>query len=174
MFLKFDVFASEDNETQSWWWLGLKVGIITALITWLVVIWQTKKRTQTSLSTVTSNQSEIPLPVEGGTEPETSVADSVDEVPAPPAESQPPAAPDNFRKIEGIGPKTESILHDSGILTYEQLANTQPVDIKQLLVEAGLTLGDPTTWPEQAALAALGEWDELQRLQATLKGGRRV
>ena len=32
---------------------------------------------------------------------------------------------------------------------------------------------DPSTWPEQASLAAAGEWDALQALQDELKGGRR-
>ena len=177
MFPKFDLFTSEEEAPQSWWWLGLKIGFITALIAWLVVLWQNKKRMQMQIAPAAApagNGGEIPLTVEDDPAPEAGAADSLEAAPAPEDEPQSPAAPDDFRKIEGIGPKIERILHDGGILTYEQLANTQPVDIKNLLIEAGLTLGDPTTWPEQAALAAIGEWDELQRLQSTLKGGRRV
>jgi hypothetical protein len=37
-----------------------------------------------------------------------------------------------------------------------------------------LRLAHPATWPEQAALAATGEWEALEALQAKLKGGRRV
>jgi hypothetical protein len=37
-----------------------------------------------------------------------------------------------------------------------------------------LRLADPTTWPEQAALAAQGEWEALAQLQDELKGGRRA
>ncbi|RME13236.1 MAG: 50S ribosomal protein L17, partial [Bacteroidetes bacterium] len=32
---------------------------------------------------------------------------------------------------------------------------------------------DPTTWPQQAALAAKGEWDKLAKLQKELKGGKK-
>jgi hypothetical protein len=31
---------------------------------------------------------------------------------------------------------------------------------------------DPTTWPEQAKMAADGNWDELKTLQDNLKGGK--
>ena len=31
---------------------------------------------------------------------------------------------------------------------------------------------DPTTWPQQAAMAADGRWDELAAWQAELQGGR--
>jgi hypothetical protein len=35
-----------------------------------------------------------------------------------------------------------------------------------------LRLANPTTWPDQAGLAAAGEWDRLKALQDGLKGGR--
>jgi hypothetical protein len=38
----------------------------------------------------------------------------------------------------------------------------------------GITIADPSTWPEQAGLAAAGRWSELEVLQEELKGGRRV
>jgi hypothetical protein len=37
-----------------------------------------------------------------------------------------------------------------------------------------LRLADPVAWREQAALAATGEWEALEALQGTLKGGRRA
>jgi hypothetical protein len=37
-----------------------------------------------------------------------------------------------------------------------------------------LRLADPTTWPEQAGIAAKGDWEALEQLQAMLKGGRRA
>ena len=78
-----------------------------------------------------------------------------------------------LRKIEGIGPKIQVTLQAAGIDTFAQLAASKPEDLKQILVDAGIRLGDPTTWPEQAALAAAGNWDELKEFQGTLKGGRR-
>ena len=49
--------------------------------------------------------------------------------------------------------------------------------IEQILEKADprlLRLADPSTWPEQAALAAAGEWDAMEALQNQLKRGRRA
>lgn len=83
--------------------------------------------------------------------------------------------PDDLKVIEGIGPKISSLLQAAGITTFAQLAATDVSRLREILAQAGLSaLADPTTWPEQASLAAAGKWDELQALQDTLKGGRRV
>jgi len=85
------------------------------------------------------------------------------------------AKPDDLKKIEGIGPKIASILIESGIDTFEKLAQADPQKISALLIEKGgkrYAMHDPSTWPKQAALAAAGKWDELSELQDKLKGGR--
>jgi predicted flap endonuclease-1-like 5' DNA nuclease len=82
---------------------------------------------------------------------------------------------DNLKKIEGIGPKISQLLQDNGILTFSQLADTS-IDRLSAILRAGgprYQLADPTTWPEQAELAAGGAWDELQALQDRLTGGRK-
>jgi predicted flap endonuclease-1-like 5' DNA nuclease len=77
--------------------------------------------------------------------------------------------------IEGIGPKISGLLKTAGILTFAQLGTTDVTRLKQILDDAGLTaLADPTTWPEQASLAAEGKWDVLEQLQGQLKRGRRT
>jgi predicted flap endonuclease-1-like 5' DNA nuclease len=76
--------------------------------------------------------------------------------------------------IEGIGPKIAGLLKAAGILTFAQLAATDVPRLKQILAEANLTaLADPSTWSEQAGLAAEGKWDDLQQLQSQLKRGQR-
>lgn len=89
-----------------------------------------------------------------------------------------PVAPlpmaDDLVIIEGIGPKISSVLQANGIATFAQLASTQTSELQRILLEEGLRLADPTTWPEQARLAATGDWDGLNALQARLKGGRQV
>ncbi|MEW5960533.1 MAG: helix-hairpin-helix domain-containing protein [Chloroflexota bacterium] len=86
-----------------------------------------------------------------------------------------PAKPDDLTKIEGIGPKISGLLQAAGIKTFAALSNTAVDKLQELLTSAGPTfkLADPTTWPEQAKLAAAGEWAELEALQDRLKGGRR-
>jgi predicted flap endonuclease-1-like 5' DNA nuclease len=82
--------------------------------------------------------------------------------------------PDDLTRIEGIGPKMSSILMEDGTVTFKQLAARDPDALRDMLREEGLPFADPSTWPEQAALAAAGAWDELEALQKELSGGRRV
>ena len=86
------------------------------------------------------------------------------------------AAPDNLKKIEGIGPKVEGILNGGGIYTFAQLANAPISRIKELLEAAGprYKMQVPDSWPEQAGLARDGKWDDLDDLQDRLDGGKYV
>jgi len=81
---------------------------------------------------------------------------------------------DDLKKIEGIGPKIESILHDAGLTTYGSVKNSDRDAIKAILEAAGsrYRMHEPRTWPDQAALAEKGAWDELKELQDKLDGGR--
>lgn len=87
------------------------------------------------------------------------------------AEPEPPVR-DDIKIIEGIGPKTEAVFWAAGIFTFKQIADTPAEKLNQILDAAGLRLGDPTSWPEQARLAAEGDWEGLKQLQQRLKGGR--
>jgi len=82
--------------------------------------------------------------------------------------------PDDLKRIEGIGPKIASLLHDAGITTFARLAAADVARLREILDAVNLRIADPTTWPEQAALAAAGDLDGLASLQSELKGGRRV
>jgi len=78
-----------------------------------------------------------------------------------------------LEKIEGIGPKISKLLNARNIFTLADLAEANVEELKQCLEEAGpqYRLANPATWPEQARLAAEGDWEALQALQADLKGG---
>jgi len=80
--------------------------------------------------------------------------------------------PDDLKRIEGIGPKTSKVLNEAGILTFAQLAEAEVDRLVQIVQEAGLRLVDPHTWPDQARLAAAGDWTALDKLQDELEGGR--
>jgi large subunit ribosomal protein L27 len=81
---------------------------------------------------------------------------------------------DDLKKIEGIGPKIEQLLHDKGILTFNDLAVASVDDVRAILAEAGprYTIHDPGTWGKQAEMAAAGKWDELKAWQKELDGGK--
>ena len=80
----------------------------------------------------------------------------------------------DLKIIEGIGPKIEQVLKESGVQTLEQLAARDPEELRGMLVQAGdkYRMHDPTTWPKQAELAATGQLEELEEYQDHLKGGR--
>ena len=84
------------------------------------------------------------------------------------------AATDDLTKIEGIGPKVAEVLAEAGITTFAQVASSKAEDIKELLEKSGgnFNAQDPTSWPEQAQLAADGKWDEFKELQDKLNAGR--
>ena len=85
-----------------------------------------------------------------------------------------PAEPDDLTKIEGIGPKVCELLIQAGIPTFQKLAEATPESIKEILVgaEGMIANMDPATWPDQAKMAAAGEWEKLQAWQDELDGGR--
>jgi chromosome segregation ATPase len=83
--------------------------------------------------------------------------------------SKPKRRDDLVGKIEGIGAKIGDILHNAGISTFEELANTTPEHIQSILHAEGsqYKIHDPSTltWPRQARLAADGKWAELKKWQ---------
>jgi predicted flap endonuclease-1-like 5' DNA nuclease len=162
--------------------LTLAIGGLTALVLW----WWLRRRPEevilkTELGTI-SRVRGIGRPPAGPVPSQAEGPAQVSPVEGPvpsqvegPAPSQVEGAPaDDLKRIEGIGPKISNVLQDAGITTYAQLAATDVHRLRQILDESGIRLANPDTWPEQARLAAAGDWDALKRLQGQLKGGRRV
>lgn len=81
---------------------------------------------------------------------------------------------DDLKIVEGIGPKIEGLLNGEGIITFAQLASMAPERIKEILHAAGprFQIHDPSTWPQQSALARDGKWEELKKWQDELNKGR--
>ena len=155
--------------------LGVFVGLVLAaagvgLFAWLLW-WLWSRFGEEKKTPAIEIEMEPPAPE---VEPEAVEAEGKEE--EPPAAEEPPAVPDDLKRIEGIGPKIAGVLQAAGIMTFAQLAEAEVGRLEQVLEEADprlLRLANPATWPEQAALAAAGEWDALQALQNELKGGRR-
>ena len=90
------------------------------------------------------------------------------------ASAAPSAEGDDLTKVEGIGPKINDLLQADGINTFADLAATDVEKIREILKAAGSNFAsrDPSTWPDQAKLAAEGKWDELKKWQDELDGGK--
>jgi predicted flap endonuclease-1-like 5' DNA nuclease len=106
--------------------------------------------------------------------PEASLYIKAEPVQEAAAEEVAPAQPDDLKLIEGIGPKIAMLLNDRGIVAFSQLAAMPIEELDEILVSANIRrIADPGTWAEQAGLAASGNYEELKKLQDTLKAGRR-
>jgi len=77
--------------------------------------------------------------------------------------------------VEGIGPSIADLLRARGLGSFGALAQASPGTLREILDGHGpaYRIADPTTWPEQARLAADGRWNELRSLQDSLTAGRR-
>jgi predicted flap endonuclease-1-like 5' DNA nuclease len=141
-----------------WWGWFLLFGLVILV----AVIWVLRDEGQG----VALKEEEPEEATEPGTKAET-VALAVEAVPPP------PGAPDDLKRIEGIGPKISAILQAAGISTFAQLAATDAGRLQAILTAAGISrITDPSTWPDQARLAAAGDWVGLEAFQDGLKGGR--
>jgi predicted flap endonuclease-1-like 5' DNA nuclease len=153
--------------------LTLVIGGLAALLLW----WWLRRRPEevilrTELGTISRARRISRPPAEPvQVSPADAALNQVEEPALSSAEGLPA---DDLTRIAGIGPKISSVLQDAGVITYSQLAETDVDRLRQILNESGIRLADPDTWPEQARLAAAGDWDALNGLQGQLKGGRRV
>ena len=144
---------------QPWVWLLIIIVII------LVVWWLMSRSAKTYEAGF-----EIDHEPDATSEESEVVSETTEEETAP----SPPAKPDDLTTLEGIGPKVNSLLQTAGIATFSQLANTDLSRLKEILEANDLQFMDPTSWPEQAQLAAEGKSEELKAFQDSLKGGRKA
>lgn len=85
-----------------------------------------------------------------------------------------PADMEDLTRIEGIGPKVKGLLNNAGVMTFAQLADKSEDQLKEILDSAGpiYKAMDKASWPKQSKLAAAGKWEELEKLQEELIGGK--
>ena len=75
--------------------------------------------------------------------------------------------------VEGIGPKINELFNNAGVKTFVQLAAQSVTQMRKVLDDGGsrFRIANPSTWAQQAALAADNKWEELKKLQDNLSGG---
>lgn len=139
--------AQQDRGTSPWIWVILIIAVI--LIVWLILRMRRSESTPTRDESASMGAKSYAAPVT-------------------------PAAPDDLAIIEGIGPKIAEVLQAAGITTFNQLAATDTDRLRDILQKGGIRLADPSTWAEQARLAAAGDQAGLKALQDRLNAGRNV
>ncbi|WFE97928.1 hypothetical protein [Micromonospora sp. WMMD987] len=78
---------------------------------------------------------------------------------------------DDFRRIQGVGPKIAAALQAAGIRTYRQLAELDEASLRDTVRAAGLrATASLATWPQQARVLA-GAGAEATRVLPTPAGG---
>lgn len=156
------LFAEGGNEGGIGWmaWVALAIFFVMVLLGW----WVSKKGWL--------KKEEEPVHEEHGHE---HAAHEEERVHAEAAAFAPVVSkPDDLTTLEGIGPKVAKLLESIGITTFKQLADADLGKLRETLDGAGYKYMEPAGWVEQAALAAKGDTEGLQKLQQTLKGGRKV
>ncbi|MEO0565148.1 MAG: F0F1 ATP synthase subunit gamma, partial [Chloroflexota bacterium] len=114
-----------------------------------------------------------PTPTPSASTPESTPASTSSPV-ASAATTDDAREPDDLTRIEGIGPTYSKVLITAGIDTYGKLAAATEDQVRAAIEAAEKRVpSSMATWAEQAALARDGKWDELEKLQDELDGGRR-
>ena len=135
-----------------------------------------------------------PSAASSNTTPSSAAPTPAPTAPTPAASSEPaPAAPepqkivsrtmaatpastdqDDFKRIEGIGPKINEALNGAGITTFMQLAAMSEDQLRGFLDTAGLPFAPSvTTWAEQAGFLARGDEAGFKALVERLTAGRK-
>ena len=125
---------------------------------------------QTRASMIQQYRTELEVAKEQGSEQESLLSEKGQEIDH--LKVRMGAMQDNFTIIAGIGPKVSAILRDRKINTFTQLSALNVEKINEILEKVNpnlLRLVDSTSWPEQAKLAADGDWDALSSLQEKLR-----
>ena len=139
--------------------------VATTAVGWLIARWITNTRIQGLREQLAARQSELD-DCRSKSQSDTNIVTA----------KLAGTSRDNLKVIEGIGPKIEELLNNAGIMTFGQLAQSDPARILDLLRQAGnkYLIHDPTSWPEQSALARDDKWEELKVLQERLDGGKLI
>ena len=103
--------------------------------------------------------------------PEAVEAAQATEVPAP--NETEPDAPDNLRRIEGIGPKIAAALVAAGYPTYAKIAAATEDELREAVAGQGIKFApSAATWADQARYLVDHDEDGLEEYQDYLVGGQ--
>ncbi|MFC2029809.1 helix-hairpin-helix domain-containing protein [Chloroflexota bacterium] len=170
----FSYPLAEAEDTANPWWMWLLVILAAVGFAALVIWWWRGSRDEPEEIDAGEAAAPASAALDAGAERVAPAEEEAVQLPLA-AEEEQAVESDDLTRIEGIGPKISGVLQAAGITTYSALASASVEQIKEILGAESpnlLRLADPTTWSQQAGLAATGDWDGLGELQDSLKGGR--
>jgi large subunit ribosomal protein L20 len=131
----------------------------------------TKESTTKATTKVTKEKESIEIDTKTTT---NLIPDTTDIVPKTATKANHSEHIEDLKIVEGIGPAIEKLLHEAGIKTYSQLADSKEETLKEILSNAGSNFNthDPVNWAKQSSLAASGKFEELEKLKDELINGK--
>lgn len=111
----------------------------------------------------------VPVMEAAGDEPSLAVTEIEATPPLAPSSDE----PDDLKIIEGIGPKTEQALFAENITKFAQVAAMTPQELEDIVKNKhGVRIvGNTSTWPRQARIAAAGDRAALDELKKRVRKG---
>jgi len=158
------------------WWLFLIALLIGIAVAWWIFVANRKTRVTASRPDVLDegaaraqrNQALIDAPVvppivpgtvAGAGVAEAAAIEVVDTPPPTPQPAPPSPGADDLKRIKGVGPKLEALLHSLGVTSYAQIAGWSEEDVDRIDAQLGTFAGRirRDSWIEQAKLLAAGD-----------------
>jgi predicted flap endonuclease-1-like 5' DNA nuclease len=170
------ILKAEERANQGgmgrWFWLLAFLTLEILLIRWIMEMQREAARRARVVDQARreSAKEKAEAPIQKAAKP---LPEPQEDKPTKPDEEIEPSKMDDFRRLEGIGPKVNALLHESGIRTYGDLAESNEDRLRGILRSANLYMMNPESWPAQAGLAAKGDWEALEALKEQLRGGRK-
>jgi predicted flap endonuclease-1-like 5' DNA nuclease len=173
----FYSILAQSSTDSDWNWLLIFIIFVVVLVVALIVQAIFSKK---EVDEFEHHEAAVHLEAEPKRVPEAESESEDETEPKPETEpqgeseamSETPAEPDDLKLLEGIGPKVAGLLGQNGITTFAQLASTPVEKLEEILNANKLQMLRPDSWPQQARLAAVGDWEGLEKLQQKLQGGR--
>ncbi len=105
------------------WFEGLFLAVLAAVLLARTLIWLTCEGSG-GIDATEWQPSPVAMPVPQATAPRSTVAPTAQPVTTPDA-----GQPDDLKKLKGVGPKLEGVLHQNGITRFDQIAAWSDADI---------------------------------------------
>ena len=156
---------TEEDDDDSGNWMLFIWGALTALALWWLYLRpdQPERRRAAGAPALAGNSRRRALPQQNRAQAASQVTE---------ADPDEPQSDDDLTAIWGIGPARAARLHEVGITTFEALAVADMEQLRDILAGVGVETQAMETWPEQASLAAKGEWSALEALQDRIRAER--